>query len=189
MRNVEQGMLGRKWLTHFGLNKHLTVWSSQWGQPLNGSSEPSQNDCGNTGKACWEHWCLFSSQPLSSHDLVVIIVSSPASLEQPGHLGWLLISSGSRSPFSCCLWLTVTDLNVNGLFFDWWHRQYVSRLKLDGIQELDNAPQTTATELKIKKSIVQVLPWGPSCKWKISYFYLQNKTLERKLDENSAQNI
>lgn len=131
------------------MNKHLTVWSSQWRQPLNGSSEPSQNDSGNTGKACWEHWCLFSSQPLSitrpcgHHHFVCF----PASLERPGHLGSAAQSFWILKPIFMLPLINRDGLECKQAFFDWWHRQHVSRLKLDGIHELHNPPQTTATEL------------------------------------------
>lgn len=118
-------------------------------QPLNGSSEPSQNDCGKTGRACWEHWCLFSSQPLSitwpcgHHHLVCFA----ASLEQPSHLGsaaqffWIL------KPIFMLPLINRDGHECKQAFFDRWHRQHVSRLKLDGLQELDSTPQTTATQL------------------------------------------
>lgn len=40
-------------------------WSTKWRQPAGVSSGPNQNDCHETGRACWEHWCLFSSWPHS----------------------------------------------------------------------------------------------------------------------------
>lgn len=58
---------GRELVAHFGPWKNTwdSLWSSKRRQPAGLSSGPSQNDCYKTGQACWEHWCLFSSQPHS----------------------------------------------------------------------------------------------------------------------------